>query len=316
MTTMNRQPWPPKKPLLEQMRDALRARHYSIRTETSYLDWAKRFILFHHKRHPETMGASEVTASRSVTHLAVEKNVAASTQTQALSAILFLYRSVLQMDIDEPLDVAVIGCVVKRAYGSTEVPTLTAGHLEDDEDMRLSTDGRAIGEGEVRIVGADGADLPPGDEGEIWARAPEMLSGYAGGASERAFEPGGWFRTGDLGRLDAAGNLRVTGRLKDIIIRGGENISAREVEDILVRHPKIAQAAVTPVADEKYGEKVCAFVVPAGPDAPSLGDVLEHFKAEGVATQKTPERLEIVDAFPMTLQGKVKKYELRRLVEA
>lgn len=106
MTTISQQqpsPQPPKKPLLERMRDALRARHYSIRTETSYLDWARRFILFHHKRHPETMGASEVTAF--LTHLAVEKNVAASTQTQALSAILFLYRSVLQMDIDEPLDI-------------------------------------------------------------------------------------------------------------------------------------------------------------------------------------------------------------------
>lgn len=110
MTTMSQQPpspQPPKKPLLEQMRDALRVRHYSIRTETSYLDWARRFTLrvFHHKRHPETMGAPEITASRSVTHLAVEKNVAASTQTQALSAILFLYRAVLQIEIDEPLDI-------------------------------------------------------------------------------------------------------------------------------------------------------------------------------------------------------------------
>jgi integron integrase len=103
MTTMNQQPQPPKKPLLEQMRDALRARHYSIRTEDSYHDWVKRFILFHHKRHPETMGAAEITAF--LTHLAVEQNVAASTQTQALSAILFLYRDVLHLDIDEPLNI-------------------------------------------------------------------------------------------------------------------------------------------------------------------------------------------------------------------
>ncbi|MBI4316092.1 MAG: phage integrase N-terminal SAM-like domain-containing protein [Chloroflexi bacterium] len=103
MTTISSQPQPPKKPLLEQMRDALRARHYSIRTETSYLDWAKRFILFHNKRHPETMGAPEITAF--LTHLAIEQNVAASTQTQALSAILFLYRQVLHLDLDEPLDI-------------------------------------------------------------------------------------------------------------------------------------------------------------------------------------------------------------------
>ena len=102
MTTISQQTQPQQKPLLEQMRDALRTRHYSIRTETSYLDWAKRFILFHHKRHPETMGASEITAF--LTHLAVNGNVAASTQTQALSAILFLYRYVLQQDIDERID--------------------------------------------------------------------------------------------------------------------------------------------------------------------------------------------------------------------
>jgi integron integrase len=105
MTTTVQQPQQPlqKKPLLEQMRDVLRARHYSIRTEDSYVDWARRFILFHHKRHPETMGASEINAF--LTHLAVEKNVAASTQTQALSAILFLYREVLHQDLDEPLDI-------------------------------------------------------------------------------------------------------------------------------------------------------------------------------------------------------------------
>lgn len=103
MTTLGPQAPSQKKPLLEQMRDALRARHYSIRTETSYVDWAKRFILFHNKRHPETMGASEINGF--LTHLAVEQNVAASTQTQALSAILFLYRDVLQLDIDEPLNI-------------------------------------------------------------------------------------------------------------------------------------------------------------------------------------------------------------------
>ena len=103
MTTLTPQPPAQKKPLLEQMRDALRARHYSIRTETSYMDWARRFILFHNKRHPETMGAPEINAF--LTHLAVEQNVAASTQTQALSAILFLYRDVLYQDLDEPLNI-------------------------------------------------------------------------------------------------------------------------------------------------------------------------------------------------------------------
>jgi len=115
MTTISQPSQPPTKPLLEQMRDAIRARHYSIRTETSYLDWAKRFILFHNKRHPETMGAPEINAF--VTHLAVTGNVAASTQTQALSAILFLYRQVLQTEIDEPLNIV-------RARKSERLPVV------------------------------------------------------------------------------------------------------------------------------------------------------------------------------------------------
>jgi acyl-CoA synthetase (AMP-forming)/AMP-acid ligase II len=203
-----------------------------------------------------------------------------------------------------------------RSYGCTEHPSITMGTLDDPLQKRAFTDGRPMLDVEIRFVDEDGRDVPRGEPGEIWSRGPDLFLGYMDPAMDvDAFDDDGWFRTGDIGIMDDDGYVRITDRKKDIIIRGGENISAREVEDVLVRHPKIAQAAVTPVSDAKYGEKVCAFVVPAGDEAPTLEDVLEHFTAEGVAKQKTPERLEIVASLPMTLQGKVKKYELRRLVE-
>ncbi|MFN2614029.1 MAG: hypothetical protein ABR552_04335 [Actinomycetota bacterium] len=130
-----------------------------------------------------------------------------------------------------------------------------------------------------------------------------------------AFTDDGWFRTGDIGRFDDDGYLTITDRKKDIIIRGGENISAREVEEILMRHPKVQEAAVTAVADERYGERVCAFVLTRDGATLNLDEVLSHFTKEGVAKQKTPERLELVGSFPRTLSGKIQKYLLRRGID-
>jgi non-ribosomal peptide synthetase component E (peptide arylation enzyme) len=130
-----------------------------------------------------------------------------------------------------------------------------------------------------------------------------------------AFDDEGWFHTGDIGRFDADGYLVITDRKKDIIIRGGENISAREVEEALAKHPKVQESAVTPVTDARYGEKVCAFVITRDNQELTLDEVLAHFKELGVAKQKTPERLELVTEFPRTLSGKVQKYVLRRGIE-
>jgi non-ribosomal peptide synthetase component E (peptide arylation enzyme) len=169
---------------------------------------------------------------------------------------------------------------------------------------------------EVRLVDDDGNDVAPGDEGEVISRGPDQFLGYMDPAMDAdAFDDDGWFHTGDIGRFDAEGYLAITDRKKDIIIRGGENISAREVEEILASHPKVQEAAVTPVSDDRYGERVCAFVITRDGQALSLDEVLEHFKARGVAKQKTPERLEIVEGFPRTLSGKVQKYVLRRTIE-
>jgi non-ribosomal peptide synthetase component E (peptide arylation enzyme) len=190
------------------------------------------------------------------------------------------------------------------------------GTLDDSLEKRAHTDGRPMMDVEVRLVDDEGNDVTPGDEGEVISRGPDQFLGYMDPAMDaEAFTEDGWFRTGDIGRFDSDGYLAITDRKKDIIIRGGENISAREVEEILAEHPKVQEAAVTPVSDERYGERVCAFVITRDGQSLTLDEVLAHFKARGAAKQKTPERLELVDAFPRTLSGKVQKYVLRRGIE-
>jgi acyl-CoA synthetase (AMP-forming)/AMP-acid ligase II len=201
-----------------------------------------------------------------------------------------------------------------RSYGCTEHPSITMGTLDDPLEKRAHTDGRPMLDVEVRLVDDDGNNA---DEGEIISRGPDQFLGYMDPAmDDEAFTDDGWFRTGDIGRRDADGYIVITDRKKDIIIRGGENISAREVEEVLARHPNVQEAAVTSVPDERYGEKVCAFVIPREGQTLSLDDVRAHFQDQGVAKQKTPERIEIVEQFPRTLSGKVQKHILRRELEA
>ena len=159
---------------------------------------------------------------------------------------------------------------------------------------------------------ADGRDVPDGHDGEILTRGPELFIGYTDPAlNAAAFLPGGWFRTGDVGRIDADGYLTVTDRLKDIIIRGGENISAKEVEDLLVTHPAVADVAVIPVPDPALGERVCAVVVARPGCTFDVEQAREHFAAAGAARQKTPEVVVLVDELPRTPSGKVRKDVLR-----
>ncbi len=205
-----------------------------------------------------------------------------------------------------------LGCTVKRAYGSTEVPTLTATAFDDPDELRLGTDGRAIGAAEMRIV-SDGRDLAPGDEGEIWTRSPEVFIGYRDPALDaEAFDDEGWFRTGDLGRVDADGYLHVTGRLKDVIIRGGENISVKEIEDLLAEHPAVADVAVVGMPDPVLGERACAFVVPRrGAEALTFAEMVSFLEAREIARQKIPEKLVVRSRLPKTASGKVLKTALR-----
>jgi cyclohexanecarboxylate-CoA ligase len=204
-----------------------------------------------------------------------------------------------------------LGCTVKRAYGSTEVPTLTATAFEDPEELRLGTDGRTIDAAEMRIVSPDGLDVEAGAEGEIWARSPEVFCGYRNVSLNDGCFTDDWFRTGDLGRVDADGYLRVTGRLKDIIIRGGENISVKEIEDLLAEHPAVADVAIVGMPDPVLGERACAFVAPRKGASLSFDEMTSYLESREIARQKIPERLEVRAKLPKTTSGKVLKQALR-----
>ena len=206
-----------------------------------------------------------------------------------------------------------LGCVAKRVYGSTEFPTIATTGPDDPPARRIDSEGRPIGAAEIRLVDDDGAPVRTGVEGEILARGPECFLGHGDPALDaEVFTPDGWFRTGDLGTVDAAGYLRITGRKKDIIIRKGENISAREVEDLLAAHPAVAEVAVVGVPDVAAGEIACAVVrVRTGAAAPSLEELVAYLTARGLSRRKLPERLEVVDDFPRTASGKVLKRVLR-----
>lgn len=209
------------------------------------------------------------------------------------------------------------GITTYRAYGSTEHPTITSGLPQHRAGERARTDGVPNPGCRIRIVDDDGAEAPIGEAGEIVSQGPEQFLGYHRAEhNEGAFLPGGWFRTGDIGCLDADGFLTVTDRKKDIIIRGGENIASKEVEDYLARHPAIDESAVVAMPDERLGEKVCAFVLLRSGHRLGLEEVREHFANLRVARQKTPERLEVVTELPRTPSGKVKKYELRERARA
>jgi cyclohexanecarboxylate-CoA ligase len=204
------------------------------------------------------------------------------------------------------------GIAAYRSYGSSEHPTISSGLPADPLVKRATTDGRVTPGNEVRIVDGDGRDLPGGTDGEIIVRGPEQFLGYQDAALDaESFFPGGWLRTGDIGHLDVDAYLTVTGRKKDIIVRGGEKISAKEVEDLLLGHPAVAEAAVVGAPDERYGERVCAFVVPRPGESLDLPEVARHFAQAGLARQKTPERLVLADALPRTAAGKVRKHLLR-----
>jgi acyl-CoA synthetase (AMP-forming)/AMP-acid ligase II len=204
------------------------------------------------------------------------------------------------------------GITAYRSYGSSEHPTVTTGSVADSLDRRAATDGRLIAGNEIRIVDADGRDVPAGQDGEILTRGPELFTGYSDAAlNTAAFLPGRWFRTGDVGRLDADGYLTVTDRLKDIIIRGGENISSKEVEDLLITHPAVADVAVIAAPDPVMGERVCAVVVTRPGSSFDVAQARAHFAAAGVARQKTPEVVMLMDELPRTPSGKVRKDALR-----
>jgi len=204
-----------------------------------------------------------------------------------------------------------LGCRVKRAYGSTEAPTIATSTLADPADLAATTDGRAVGSVELRAVDpASGVDVATGQPGELVVRGPELFVGYDDpGATAGAFLDGGWFRTGDLATIDGDGWLTIVGRIKDVIIRAGENIATMEIESVLESHPAVREAVVVGEPDLRLGERVCAFVVADRPF--TLDDCRAWFAGQEVTRFKWPERVEVVDALPLLGSGKPDKAALR-----
>jgi acyl-CoA synthetase len=191
-----------------------------------------------------------------------------------------------------------------RSYGSTEHPSITACLIDDPEDKRLTTDGRAL----------PGVELRLGDDGEIVSRGPDCCVGYTDpDLTASAFDADGWYRTGDVGVLDDEGYLTITDRVSDIIIRGGENISAQEIEELMLGVEGVAEVGVVAAPDERLGERAAAVIrLRPGTAMPSLADVRAHLASAGLARQKWPESLHVVDEFPRTPSGKVQKFRLRQ----
>jgi acyl-CoA synthetase (AMP-forming)/AMP-acid ligase II len=205
-----------------------------------------------------------------------------------------------------------------RSYGSSEQLVATTTPNTAPLELRAHTDGLPIGADEISIIDDDGSHLPVGVVGEVVMRGPTQFAGYLGDELNReAFIADGWFRTGDVGFLDSGGYLTITDRKKDIIIRGGENISSQEVEALLVQHPGILEVAVIAAPDERYGERVGAVIVPRPGAAPvTIDELRTMFRTAGLAPQKTPERIWVTATLPRTAAGKVKKFALRNAVRS
>ena len=207
-----------------------------------------------------------------------------------------------------------LGISIVRAYGATEIPSVTSATHDEPQDLRKRTDGHPLAGVELRIVDPDGNDLPAGELGEIWTRGPELFAGYTDPAlNATVIDDEGWYHTGDVGIVDEDGWLEITDRLADVIIRGGENISAVEVENALVQLPGVAEAAVVAAPDQRLGEHACAFLRMLDPAAaaPDLDAVRTHLDELGLAKQKWPEEVRAVMDLPRTPSGKVRKADLR-----
>ena len=203
---------------------------------------------------------------------------------------------------------------VLSLYGRTENACTTTCTVQDDPERSVTSDGKALPGNSVKIVDGDGREVPRGEQGDLAYKGPMHMLEYINNPEEtsKLFTPEGYSRSGDLGVMDADGYVRVTGRLKDIVIRGGLNISARQIEDLLIAHPAIRAVAVVGMPDERLGEKVCCYAV-VGPGQENLTrqEVSDYLLARGLAIQKVPERLEIVPELPMTATGKIQKHVLR-----
>jgi len=209
-----------------------------------------------------------------------------------------------------------LGAKIVSAWGMTENGAVTLTKLDDDDERSFSTDGCPLPGVEVKVVDGDDKPLPAGETGKLMLRSCSNFGGYLHRPHLNGTDADDWFDTGDLARIDAQGYIRITGRSKDVIIRGGENIPVVEIESLLYRHPAIAMAAIVAYPDERLGERACAVVVTKPGQTIDLPEVVEYLKAQKVAVQYIPERLVVTDAMPATPSGKIQKFKLRELMRA
>jgi acyl-CoA synthetase (AMP-forming)/AMP-acid ligase II len=202
---------------------------------------------------------------------------------------------------------------IVSGWGLTEAPILTTARFDDPDDKLANTEGFAMPGVQLRVVTHDGRVAAAGEEGELRAKGPQVMVGYVDDSlNTAAFDDEGYLRTGDLGFLDRDGYVVITGRMKDVIIRNGENISAKEVEDVLFAHPSVRDVAVIGLPDERTGERVCAVVAPSDATAPlSFAQMADIMRNAGVRSQAIPEQLEIIDEIPRNEGGKALKTVLR-----
>ncbi|MEY2683453.1 MAG: hypothetical protein RJA09_597 [Pseudomonadota bacterium] len=205
---------------------------------------------------------------------------------------------------------------IVSAWGMTENGAVTLIRLTDPDERAFSTDGLPLPGVEVKVVGLDGQTLPPGQAGALYVRSCSNFAGYLKRPHLNSTDAEDWFDTGDLARIDEQGYIRITGRSKDVIIRGGENIPVVVIENLLYRHPAVQMAAIVAYPDERLGERACAVVVPKPGMELDLATLVDYLKGEKVALQYIPERLEVLEAMPTTPSGKIQKFKLREQLKA
>ncbi|MDA7417943.1 cyclohexanecarboxylate-CoA ligase [Xenophilus arseniciresistens] len=209
---------------------------------------------------------------------------------------------------------AALGAKIVSAWGMTENGAVTLTKLDDEDERSFSTDGCPLPGVELKVVDADDRSLPPGQPGRLLLRACSNFGGYLQRPHLNGTDAEDWFDTGDLARIDERGYVRITGRSKDVIIRGGENIPVVEIESLLYRHPAIAMAAIVAYPDERLGERACAVVVPRPGQQIELAQIQAFLKSQKVAIQYVPERLIVRETLPSTPSGKIQKFKLREML--
>ena len=208
----------------------------------------------------------------------------------------------------------VLGTKIVSAWGMSENGACTLIELDDDDERAINTDGHALPGMQVKVADDDGRELPRGESGRLLVRGCSNFGGYLKRPHLNGTDAEGWFDTGDLARMDERGYIRISGRSKDIIIRGGENIPVVEVEALMYKHPAVAQAAVVAYPDERLGERACAVVVTKPGASLTFGELIGFLTEHKLARQYLPERLEVLTAMPTTPSGKIQKFKLREMI--